>query len=63
MKDLSEYCTSCKMLHPAKRVENEGELRFLSINRLKSVSGTTLKSMARLDMKDFNVISCSIHFW
>lgn len=61
MEGLTEFCTACKRLHPGKRVEVCGQLRFISLNRDKSIHGTNFRSSARLDMKNFNVISCIIH--
>lgn len=60
--DLSEYCMDCNKLHTANRIEVPGKLRFININRDKSIAGQSFRSKARLDMSNFNLISCILHF-
>ena len=61
MEELTEFCRACGRLHPAKRIEVCGKLRFISLNRDSSIHGESFRSTARLDMHNFNVISCIIH--
>jgi hypothetical protein len=60
--DLSDYCMDCNKLHTANRIEVPGKLRFININRDKSIAGQSFRSKARLDMSNFNLISCILHF-
>ena len=60
---LTMNCTDCPLIdQPAKRIEEEGKFRLISIDRVNRVSGRTVKSKARVNLDGFNILSCIMHF-